>query len=352
MKFPTYVPKAVRVQITAMIDGDAWDGWAASLAWAEQRLAEIEGEIATKIRHDNDEHLDSLRRQRASATKHRDLFAGYLECLQRLAQDSRMREVFDLLTREFTDDQQWRNFISAAWAARIDYSEYRERLKRATTLNGEISKAADKLAKLIRQFADNGINGPGEFFSIPELLRQTDNHEMQDHNLRMWRSMRALILGDPPRRDIPEIEQAQEEGDQSTSEKWGIRIIGPNEKPEIDPVEERRNTLRYAWRTAPDLPALLDTVSKAARDFEPGEDGMIGAAIKSRQQSTKTEYLRAFGNLLTDVLNIALTTPLMQAIAIVANVVINLPDVDVSYDDVRHALVKPSGMPLENSGEK
>ena len=52
---------------------------------------------------------------------------------------------------------------------------------------------------------------------------------------------------------------------------------------------------------------------------------------------------QAFGNLLTDVHDFALTTPIMQAMAIVANVVINLPDVDVNYDDVRKAFAKPGG---------
>ena len=343
MDFPAYVPAAVRVQITAMLEGDAWDphGWEASLASAQQRLAEINEEIDTKIRRGDVENLDSLRRHGVRAAEHRDLVAGNVECLRRLGQDQRMRKVFDLLTKEFTDAGQWRNFVSAAWAARVDYTEYRERLKRATELKGRISKAADTLANLIRQFADTGLNGPGEFYSIPALLRKTDNHEMQDHNLHMWRSMRAYILGDLPRHDVPKIKQAQEEGEQSTAIEFVIRGIGPDEKPEIDPAEQIRNSLHYAWRTAPSLPALLDTVSKAACDFKPSEDGMIGAALVTRQQSTKTEYLRAFGSLLIDARNVALTPTIMQAMAIVANVAINLSDVDVSYDDVRHALSRP-----------
>jgi hypothetical protein len=40
-----------------------------------------------------------------------------VDCLRRLAHDVRMRDAFALLTREFTDDQQWRNFIYAAWVA-------------------------------------------------------------------------------------------------------------------------------------------------------------------------------------------------------------------------------------------
>jgi hypothetical protein len=262
-----------------------------------------------------------------------------------------MRDAFALLTREFTDDKQWRNFIYAAWAARVDFAKYRDRLKRAAELKGEIADAAEALAKLIRQFSETGINGPGEFYSIPELLRQTDNHEMQGHNLHMWRSMRQHVLGDLPRRDVPEANPAEESGEPPTVEIVRV-FLTPEEKAEIDPQEEARNMLRYAWGTAPDFSALLGTMANAARSFKPSASGMIGAAIESRQRSAKTEYLRAFGNLLTDVHSFALTTPIMQAMAIVANVVINLLDVDVTYDDVRKALAKLGRERLENSGEK
>ena len=41
---------------------------------------------------------------------------------------------------------------------------------------------------------------------------------------------------------------------------------------------------------------------------------------------------------MTDAYHVPLTTGVMQAMALVANVVINLPNVDVSYDDVRKTL--------------
>jgi len=352
MDFPAYVPAAVRAHITTLIEGDSRElqGWAASLASAERQLAKIEGAIETKTRRGEHEYLPSLRIQKAEAVAHRDMLAGEVDCLRRLAHDARMRDAFALLTREFTDDGQWRNFTYAAWAARVDFAKYRDRLKRAAELKGEIADAAETLAKLIRQFADTGINGPSELYSIPELLRQTDNHEMQDHNLHMWRSMRRHVLGDLPRRDIPEAKPEGENGEPMPTIE--IVIVPMEGKPKIDPEEEARNMLRYAWGTAPDFSALLGTMANAARAFKPSETGMIGAAIESRQRSPKTEYLRAFGNLLTDVHRFALTTQTMQAMAIVANVVINLPDVDVTYDDVRKALAKLGGERLENSGEK
>lgn len=329
MEFPAYVPAAVRTQIAAMIDGDAWEphGWAASLASAEQRLSEIEQAIEARTRRGDLDYLLGLRLQKADALKHRDAMAEEVGCLQRLAHDSRMRDAFTLLTREFTDDEQWRGFIRSARAARMDYGRFRERLKEAAELKKEIADAADDLAKLIRQFADFGIdNGPGEFFSVPALLRQTDNHESNGRNLHMWRGLRGYILGDPQRRDIPDIEQG---GDDQSTAPGIVRIeLVPMEKADTDPTEEMRSTLCYAWDTAPSFPDLLDTVAKAARDFTPSEDGMIGAAIESRQRSAKTEYLRAFWHQLTDVHHFTLTTAVMQAMAIVANVVINLPDID------------------------
>jgi hypothetical protein len=352
MDFPAYVPAAVRAHITTLIEGDSWEpmGWQESLNSAERQLAEIDGKIESCIRWGKDDYLPGLRKDRAEAVAHRDRLAGDVDCLQRLAHDARMRDAFALLTREFTDDRQWRNFIYAAWAARVDFAKYRDRLKRAAELKGEIADAAETLAKLIRQFSETGINGPGEFYSIPELLRQTDNHEMQGHNLHIWRSMRQHVLGDLPKRDIPETKSAGESSDPMPPIE--IVFVPMKEKAEIAPEEEARNMLRYAWGTAPDFSELLDTVAKAGRAFKPSESGMIGAAIESRQRSPKTEYLRAFGNLLTDVHGFAVTTPTMQAMAIVANVVINLPDVDVTYDDVRKALAKLGGERLENSGKK
>jgi len=349
MDFPTYVPAAVRAHITALIEGDSGVpmGWQGTLAHAERRLAEIDEKIQSSIRLGKDDCLPGLRKERAEAVAHRDSLAGDVDCLRRLARDATMRDAYALLTREFADDRQWHGFIYSAWAARVDFAGYRDRLRRAAELTGEIAQAAGTLARLIRQFSATGINGPSEFYSIPELLRQTDNHELEGYNLHMWRSMRRVVLGDPPRRDV-QVAMSAEEGGEPMPPIEIVRVpIG--EKPEITPEEKVRNMLRYAWGTAPEFSALLETVASAARDFKPSKAGMIGAAIASRQRSPKTEYLRAFGNLLTDVHDIAMTTPVMKAMAITANVVINLPDVYVTYDDVRKTLAKLGVERLENS---
>ena len=354
MDFPVYVPAAVRKYLADYLEGESdrdIPGYIELLAKAEAAIAGIERAIECYARRGEDDYLGSLREQKSEAIKHRDMLANGVECLQRLAHDKRMREAFDLLSSEFSNDEQWRGFIRAAWAARMDYKPYRERLKQAKKLRDEIVDTSEKLAQLLRDISTVGLSDwPSELFSIPELLRNTDNHEMQDHNLQMWRSKRHYVLGDLPRRDEPEKELAQptRKEDSTSAPEIVWYILKPGEKPEIDPEEANRNSLRYIWGLAPELSALLETVSKAAREFNPREYGMIGTAIVSRQQSVKTEYLRAFANLL----NINLTTIVMKAMAIVANVAINLPDVDVTYDDVRKALVKLSGEPLENSRGK
>ena len=289
----------------------------------------------------------------AEATAHRDSLEGDVNCLKRLACDERMAEAFALLAKGFTDDAQWRYFIYTAWASRMDFAKYRDRLKRAEELKSEIADAAEKLAKKIGQFAETGTMGPDEFYSIPVLLRQTDNCEMQNHNLHMWRSMRHHVLGDPPRRNISDAKAAKlaEAGAEYLP---GVKIIvvAMDENTKIDTEEEARNMLRYAWGTSPYFSALLGTMAKAARAFKPGESGMIGAAIQSRQKNPKTEYLRAFGSHLTNTYNFQLTPSIMNAMAIVATVVINLPDVVVTYDDVRKALPKLGDNRSQNQGEK
>lgn len=343
MDFPAYVPAAVRDYIAALIEGDPWEpkGWATVLVNADEELNRIDRAIETYLRRGEDDYLPSLRAQRVEALAHRNSVAGEVDCLRRLAHDTRMHEAFALLTCEFTGDEQWRRFIRAARVARVDFAKHRDRIKLAAELQGKIADTAEKLAALIRQFSDIGLIGPDDFYSIPELLRQTENHEMQGHNLHMWQSMRRHVLGDALPRNNPETEPAA--GCGLPVRHTQIDLVPMSGKPTIAPEEEARNLLRYAWGTAPDFPALLGTVAKAAQSFSSDASGMIGAALQSRQRSPKTEYLRAFGSLLTDAHGVTLTTTIMQAVAIVANVVINLPDVDVTYDDVRKALARLGG---------
>ena len=147
MEFPAYVPAAVRAHITTLIDGDSCEpqGWAASLAIAEEELSRIEQAIETCLQRGKNDYLPGLSIEKAEALAHRDGLVSAVDCMHRLAHDSRMADAFALLTREFNDDQQWRDFMHAAWTARMDFKLYRERLRRATELKGDIAAAAASL---------------------------------------------------------------------------------------------------------------------------------------------------------------------------------------------------------------
>ena len=231
--------------------------------------------------------------------------SAYLDCLQRLAHDDRMRLVYErLLKNEITTDPEWRNFIRAACTARMDYVKCRERLEKAANLKEQIATKAEELAELIRQFEAKGIPGPVEFYSIRELLRQTDNAE---HDI-MWQYQRHLVLGNPP---------------------------------------ELRDDLHYAWGTAPSISTLLGTLADKARNFTPSASARIEAAL-NRKSDPKMEYLRAFDQQLANFHGFEPTLNFRKAMAIVANVAINLRDVDVSEKEVWGVVDKR----LKKSGEK
>lgn len=345
MNWPSYVPAAVRAYIETLIDGDQPEqGWAASLTIAKQQLSEIEQEIAARTGRGQSD-LASLRQQKTDTTQHRNMLQNNVDCLLRLGHDHRMREPYALLTREVSDDTQWRGFIYSAWAARMDYASYRERLKRARELKEEIADAADKLGKVLRQFFETGVNGPGEFYSVRELLRKTDNHELQGRNLYMWRSMRKHVLGDPRRQEPAPDQQYKLDLPLSESdrviESAGVRIYLPHfplvpsgDRAEPDPLAD----LHYGWTVSPPVSDVVETLSTVARGFDLSEYGTVAAAIDSRKANVRTDYVRAFAHLLTDVHHFTLTTAVRQAMAIVANVVLNLLNSDVTYDDVRKAL--------------
>lgn len=331
MDFPIYTPVVVREHITALIEGSSWTkhGWGTSLAKAELSLAALRKEIDTKTGKSSSEQ----RQQIVDASNHVDALSESVDCLKRLASDERMQKVFERLATEFTNDKKWCDFIDTAFDAHINFSKYREQLKRVAELKENVANTAEKLAKLIRQLSEIG-QVPSAFHSIPYLLENTDNTKARNHNLQMWRSMRRYILGINTRNG----EDNKLEGNKISLPEFNIHFVSPGDSVKIDPDEERINTLIYAWNTAPDLADLLDTVAKDGRNFKPSETGMIEAAINSRQKNTKTEYLRAFGYSWHTVKNNELTPSIMHAIAITADVVLNLPDCSVTYDDARKTL--------------
>lgn len=333
MDFPAYVPDGARAHIRRTLEGDGrhWKG--VNTFVAEYRSKGISGSP-----------LEVLEREQA--------------CLQRFVLDARMRDVYAELQKVFTSDDQYAGFLRSAWGADMDFAPFRDRTKKAKALTPKIAAAARELASLLEQAGNvSGGMAPDEFYSIRSLLNATDNHENCDHNLRIWRGMRGEITGtrgspvaehaaaengnSAPRQSIIVIEEDAEEAGRNNPDALiiVIKAMKPGEADEIDHKEEARNVLGYAWGVAPDFPALLETVARAADDWTPQETGAIGVAVSNRQHNPRAEYLRAFASLLgRNGIDPAAT--IFAAMAGTADVVLNDANVTTSADDVRKTLGK------------
>jgi hypothetical protein len=324
MDFPSYVPNAVRVSMAARLEGDSYEpsGYLAALAKAEDDLQRIQAQRAGW--HHDEAISNELRIEHALATAHRDHWAAEVACCQRLVHDARMQTAYALLVSlPNVTDADLSGFIYAAWAARMNYTKHRDQREAADELAREVAKTAGALADLLRKA--EGFVGPylpTEFFSIQSLLEKTE-HDNSDRNFSMWPGMRRFVLGEPPRDSgtvtAPDPEQSEP--------------AAP-----ITPTETARNALRYAWGTAPSMARIITTMQREAMTYAAAESGHIGAALATRKRNPKYEYLRAFGALLRDVHRMEVSADTMKAMATTATVVLNTPELDVTYDDVRKAL--------------
>ena len=306
MLIPDYVPSSIRTHAAHFI----------------QRFNSQEIGCKVKI-HRIDENLndplylqqhsaevDCLRKERADAVIFRNNLVGDIETIKRLISDKRMEDVFSLLTKEFASDekevqlQKLENFFHAAWASVVEYKRYRETIERVTELNKKMAKSAKELSSLLKSLIGSGVNCPSEFYNLPCILRKSESHLNKDK----WKEMRPTLLGE-------ESFKTQES-------------------------DAMQKHLRYAWEKAPVLDELLDTLVNEANHFKPMEFGSIGAAISSRKRNPRTEYIRAFYNLLTEEHNFSLTIGIYNAMAITATVVINDENVVISYNDVKSACTR------------
>ena len=339
MKFPSYVPNAVRVSMAARLEGDRIEpaGWITALASAEAELLRVQ-QIQQDYRHD-EAVSNTLRIECAEAIEHRDLLAAEVACCQRLVHDARMQPAYALLVSlPNVTDAHLSGFIHAAWAARVDYAKRRAQVKAADELAGAVAKAAGALAELLHKA--EGFVGPylpSEFFSVRSLLKKTehDRSDRSDRDFYMWPSMRGYILGESEPAQVAPAEP----GETPEAPEIVQIVFVPLTKAEPpDPDEELRDMLRYAWNTAPSMARIIATMQQEALNYTAAESGHIAAALASRQHSGKTAYLRAFGALLRGTHSIEWTTDTMNAMATTATVVLNEPDDVVTHDDVRKAL--------------
>jgi hypothetical protein len=124
--------------------------------------------------------------------------------------------------------------------------------------------------------------------------------------------------------------------------KFNIRFTNPNEPFSIDPQEELQNAIQYAWKFAPELSVLLKTVSKAAENYDPNkyETNTVQAALQKRESNPNTEFLRAFCFELREVKLLSVDPKIVNSIANISNVILNFPDLEITYDDVKKTIRK------------
>jgi hypothetical protein len=332
MNFPPYVPNAVRTHVARILEGPR--SWSAALEDANAALTRL-SELRTCNPHD-----DGLRIELSEALAHRDYVADQVSCLQRLVHDERMRPAYAHLLRAMTSDEQLAGFIDAAWATKLDYSEQRDQTRAAADLAREVARAAGVLAELLKKA--EGFAGPllpPEFFSTRSLLKLTE-HDCDHRDFHMWPGQRRYILGqrDPLSTSPGEVAKTATGAGPISIE---IQAASAGDEKLVDPDAEQRDTLHYAWSTAPSLSRMIASLQRGALAYEPATgSGAIDAALAGRQRNSKTEYLRAFGWQLRYVRRIECTPDIINAVAITATVVLNDADEVVTYDDARKSILK------------
>ena len=337
MQFPNYIPEPIKQQAIHYLEGsDSWEGWMICLKEQKEKLFNIDEKIAYwKLSKQDpdyaDYQLEKLRTEKLEDEQHLADLDRDINCINRLIHDTSMKETYRLLINEFfgdeTTDRKIDQFIFFAWSANINYAKPRESVNNAMELSKEISATATKLSKLLNKIGETGSNNPDEFFSIPSLLDSTDK---RGHDFHIWKSMKNVVLGNHSVREQQPI-------DDITQVRFLINIISAENPPQIDPIEASRNALRYGWEKAPFLPELLITVARLADEFKPSCGYFADAAIMSQKRNPKTEYIRGYADLLRKG-GFFLSPDILKAIAITATVVIDNPDLIVTYDDVRKAL--------------
>ena len=148
MDFPAYVPAAVRKTISAYLNGDSdevKEGLLAAIAAKKQLLPSIEASI---LKAEDSKKYDFIP-YKLETIEEINIIAEKIDCLIRLAKDSRKRDAYSLLILEISSDDEWESFILAAAGACRDYGSIRERIRKANELIEAISEEVGKLNAIL-----------------------------------------------------------------------------------------------------------------------------------------------------------------------------------------------------------
>lgn len=225
------------------------------------------------------------------------------------------------------------NFINAASQASMNFVELRETLARAKQLSGEIATAAERLAKLLDSYDSMGL--PGELdHSLLRLLGRTKSLRHDGRPDIVWEGQR-FRLGAADESNDGIFCETEENLEEDLVLDVTIRDTQMRRSKSVE------SSLRSILSTAPALSELLKTLAEDTRCAKVGlPSDYIAAGTKSRQRGMKTDYLRAFGEMLTDS-GVTIDRKIARAMAMIGKVVIESRDGkcdDINPEEVLKAL--------------
>jgi hypothetical protein len=241
--------------------------------------------------HNYKDYLEHCQYEKKEAEKQVNFLEGEIATLKRFEDPEIMGDAYRALELAKFSNQNVVDFIEAARNAAQNYSNYRQAQKKAKDILTEIAAVSFKLAVLIRDLQGIGIR-------LPKELRK-------------------------PLEEVGEVSALNSEQESLQIQQFITRSFS-KEKDKEEPCVNLR--------------ALLFKVSEVASKSPVGPmPPDVEAALSTRQDSKRSAYLRAFGEkLILD--GIQLTGPVVRAMTITANAVMDDSDLSISTDDVRKAL--------------
>lgn len=253
--------------------------------------------------------------------------------LKRLIFDTRMKKAYEYLNIAFfntnENDGKFVTFIKLAEKAAINYSDIRERRERIERIRLKIAKKSKELSELLRILPETK-NEPMGLSGIGDLLEVTP-----------YRKMPVII-------DSLSGEHNSSLGVTTFLEQpigyFKLKFIENEISTEFDSEN--------VFLVPPEVSDILESLTNISEQWSPRLENAYEIAISRRQNNPKNEYIRSFSTLLKDNMRISfesmmvipdpiqITKEIKKAIAVTTAVVINDPNIDVSYEDVVDALRK------------
>jgi hypothetical protein len=342
----TITPVVANDYLKLLLEGDSDQqvGLAKLLKWVDH--APHENSIDTPPKTGREMWRDFLYSSIYAGMYHenRKSLESHVHHINILLTHSEMKNVYIYLTKASLSAKQWHGFLSGAIRAHANYTNYRKTEKEVAKLSVRIATTTKKLIGLLDQVFARGLaNTPEEFSSIRQLLISSADFDFDNFSDQIWRQYSPSILGGnidfsqtldegPPLIDTPLYELLQDRFHPKALQLYplltGESMISADDK-------------QLAWGSAPAVRKLLMTLAETADSYKPSHTDLFNAATASREDNLKTQYVRAFGYILSKEYGVQLSSDVFHAIALVAGVMFGDSDeanAIPSYEDVRKTL--------------